>query len=448
MELRSPTTVSSDEIDVYVTRIENLKQRLLNINEKVILLERQELEDQHRGVTGGDTSLDRECKIETNKQIYIERLNKKLIALNTKISQNRELRRTIDEMQQERCRYDEIYTKLEREVLCQTEQMSRVLDEGKKAMKARDKALSGIEVLNKQLEEGSDIFRLEQEELSVLEEKFRKEDAMVPSRRRTQAQERRATQKTKRQDEDEESQNDNEMEEYDDEKALDDALARVLELTGKKVEDVDVIIHAIESSRDGRFALFDRIGELEAEAASNESKLSDMEKELRRLLRQGMNNDSLKTKEQREDRMKQSQIESQIDDIESRYQAKVDTWNRVRSKVMKVYEELQLDMPNDVMIRSADDGVTENNVLKYLGAIERKASEILAAIQEEDDDYNNDDGQDEKHRASLVKKGEYGTSNLLLPSATVIGNEYNSQVDDDVRPFTMKELQQSLKENA
>jgi hypothetical protein len=173
-----------------------------------------------------------------------------------------------------------------------------------------------------------------------------------------------------------------------------------------------------------------------------------MEKELRRLLRQGMNTDSLKRKEQREDRMKQSQIESQIDDIESRYQATVNTWNRLRSKVMKVYEELQLDMPNDVMIRSANDGVTENNVLKYLGAIERRASEILAAIQEEDDDDNNDNDQDDKQRALLVKKGEYGTSSLVLPSATVIGTEYNSQVDDDVRPFTMKELQQSLKENA
>jgi hypothetical protein len=115
---------------------------------------------------------------------------------------------------------------------------------------------------------------------------------------------------------------------------------------------------------------------------------------------------------------------------------------------MKVYEELQLDMPNDVIIRSADDGVTENNVLKYLGAIERRASEILAAIQEEDDDDNNDNDQDDKQRALLVKKGEYGTSSLVLPSATVIGTEYNSQVDDDVRPFTMKELQQSLKENA
>lgn len=448
MELRSPPTTSSGEIDVYVTRIEILKQRLLNINEKVILLERQELEDQHRGLTGGD-SLNRECKIETDKQIYIERLDKKLIALNTKISQNRELRRTINEMRQERCRYDEIYTKLEREVQCQTEQMSRVLDEGKKAMKARDKSLAGIEALNKQLEEGSNVLRLEQEELSLLEEKLRREDAKVPCRRRTQAQERRATQKTKQQDEDEESQNDDEMEEYDDEKVLDDTLARVLELTGKKVDDVDGIIHAIESSRDGRFALFDRIGDLEAEAATNESKLLDTEKELQRLLRQGMNTDSLKMKEQRDDRMRQSQIESQIDDIESRYQAKVDTWNRVRSKVMKVNEELQLDIPNGVMIRSADDGVTENNVLKYLGAIERKASEILAAIQEEDDDDNNDNEQDEKYRTSLVKKCEYVTSSgLVLPSATVIGNESNSQVDDDVRPFTMKELQVSLKENA
>ena len=74
--------------------------------------------------------------------------------LNTKISHNRELRQKIDEMRQERCRLDVIYTKLERDVQYQTDQMSMVLEEGKKAIKARDNAIGELEALNKQLEEG------------------------------------------------------------------------------------------------------------------------------------------------------------------------------------------------------------------------------------------------------------------------------------------------------
>jgi hypothetical protein len=145
------TTVPSEEVEVYSRKVENLKKRLQAVNEKIIQHELKELEEQHKA---GCDGLERESKIETEKQIYIDRLNKKLVALNTKISQNRELRRKIDEMRQERCRHDVIYTKLERDVQCQTKQMSRVLEEGKKAMKGRDKAIGELEALNKQLEEG------------------------------------------------------------------------------------------------------------------------------------------------------------------------------------------------------------------------------------------------------------------------------------------------------
>jgi hypothetical protein len=145
------TTVPSEEVEVYSRKVENLKKRLQAVNEKIIQHELKELEEQHKV---GCDGLERESKIETEKQIYIDRLNKKLVALNTKISQNRELRRKIDEMRQERCRHDVIYTKLERDVQCQTKQMSRVLEEGKKAMKGRDKAIGELEALNKQLEEG------------------------------------------------------------------------------------------------------------------------------------------------------------------------------------------------------------------------------------------------------------------------------------------------------
>jgi len=65
------------------------------------------------------------------------------------------LRSQIDALRQERCRHDEIYTRLEHEVLGQAEKMGSVLEKGKKILKLRDKAIAQLEAANKQLEEGT-----------------------------------------------------------------------------------------------------------------------------------------------------------------------------------------------------------------------------------------------------------------------------------------------------
>ena len=79
-----------------------------------------------------------------------------------------------------------------------------------------------------------------------LEEQFRREVEKVPSRRRTGL-ERRVTRphtsSSQKMSEDNEEDQNMKIEEYDDEKALDDALARILELTGMSKHDVDELLH-------------------------------------------------------------------------------------------------------------------------------------------------------------------------------------------------------------
>ncbi len=144
-----PRTMASNKVEVFTRKVEIMKNQLQAVNEKIVQL--KENEEKYKVGCGG---IDKGKKIETEKQTCIDRLNKKLVALNTKNSHNRELRQKIDEMRQERCRLDVIYTKLERDVKGQTDQMSMVLEEGKKAMKARDNAIGELKALNKHLEDG------------------------------------------------------------------------------------------------------------------------------------------------------------------------------------------------------------------------------------------------------------------------------------------------------
>jgi hypothetical protein len=87
------------------------------------------------------------------------------------------------------------------------------------------------------------------------------------------------------------------------------------------------------------------------------------------------------------------------------------------------------DRPEDLI---GTDDVTENNAMQYLAAIEQKASKIWAEIRGDDSE------EQESHHGTSPSKHEEKIVRLMLPST------YNSQEDNDERPFTMKELQESL----
>ena len=323
----------NQQIEVYKKKIEHLRAKIQDANEQIIHQEQNKMLEQKRQSGGDSLTL---SKIEKEKLILVERLNHKLGELNKKISHNKELRTKIDELRQERARYDEIYTKLEHDVQHQTEQMTCELEKGKAALKSRDKAISELEALNKQLQEGRGALKLEQEELGTLEEQFQRHEQQSAELSANMRPNTNISQKTSAEEDQ------NEEEEYDDEQALDDALAKIKSLSG--IDDVNKLIQAIERKEELHFGLFSRIAELEEEAAKIESKITDAEEELKKVQRCGKNIVSQKQKELKLLDKKQKQLQEKAQYIEAQYQAQIDVWNSVRSKIMTVHNELGLSV--------------------------------------------------------------------------------------------------------
>ena len=323
----------NQQIEIYKLKISKEKNRIQTLNEQLI---RQSMSSSvRRGGGDSKSNKDRETKIATEKQRLCDRLNTKLVALNKKLSENKQLRRKIDEMRQQRCRFDEIYTKLEREVRSQAEQMTRVLEEGKQTLQQRDKASSELSALTKQLDEVSKCLKLEQGELKKLQKLEFAEKEQVKSavqRRMSRPQ----TTKTVLEE------NPKEMEEFDDEKVLDDALAKVFELTG--IDNVDTLIERITATEETNFSLFSRIAELEAEASQNDAKISDAEQELARVQRSGVNNGTKRQKELHDMKEKRLNLATKIRHVEAQLEAQMNIWNGLKSKILTVHDELGLSV--------------------------------------------------------------------------------------------------------
>ncbi|KAL9189204.1 hypothetical protein ACHAXT_011694 [Thalassiosira profunda] len=308
--------------------------------------------------------------------------------------------------------------------------MAVVLEQGKQAIKRKDRASQELEALTKQLDEGRVALKQEQEEVRRLEEIVQKADAQGDTERRkasrpigaaAAAQKLAAEKATSREEEYE-----------DDESALDEALVKVFQLTG--IDDVDVLIERLVQSEDLRLSLFTSISDLEAQAADNETKIADAKQELERAQRCGVNKDTQTQKDLASMAEKRRLLEEKIKDVEAELESQMSVWKGMMERVSDVHSELGLELEEDLV---KDSAVNEGNVLQYLAAIESKASEILAGVN----------GSFEDEDAPLSPVSNIGplvkTTTLDLPSANT---EENAGLGDDdgERPLTVKELHKSL----
>ena len=69
-----------------------------------------------------------------------------------------------------------------------------------------------------------------------------------------------------------------------------------------------------------------------------------MENEVRRLIAYEMNTDTRRQREQHSLEVRQSQAEKKIKNVDAQYQVALNTWSRLRSKIMSIHEELGLSV--------------------------------------------------------------------------------------------------------
>lgn len=407
------------QIEVYKQKIAHERARIEHANQKIIQHEQEKaIEQKNKAGNDDDHTL---SKIEKEKQILTDKLNHKLATLNKKIDDNKQLRKKIDSLRLERVRYDEIYTKLERDVQKQTKQMTQVLEQGKQALKARDKASADLDALTKQNEESKAALQRERAELYKLEEMFRREEqlsAELLSSRPNTVKSQKANTK----------ENQNEDESYDDELAMDTALAKIKTLTG--IDDIDQLIKAIEDKKELRFGLFTSINQLEEEIAMNETKIASAELELKRLERSGLNANAQKQKELQSLQQKQLHLEAKGQEVDNQHQSQLQTLNSLREKIQIAHSDLGLSVPEDLI------GTDTFSEMDYLAAIEQKVTAILTTIN---GDYE-DDAASNMASPSKLNCNNETTTKLELPSS---GGQVREL--DGERPFTMEELQQSLR---
>ena len=243
--------------------------------------------------------------------------------------------RKIDELRKERVRYDEIYTNLEQEVQANTVEMSHLLEGGKRTIKMREKALDEAEAMRTQLRQASEALRVDKEEHAKLQQYFQ--------------QQRQDTASPKQHDEDnalhqkpdaicqEELYDDVE---YDDERALDEAFAKVKELI--PISDAEALVKKLTQIDELNFSRFNYITQELETSEILDHKIAEAQQELEMLRCSDMVVDVRMQQEAALKLEKRRELEQQIKKFDHQIDEKLNEWKSIKVSIETACSDLDV----------------------------------------------------------------------------------------------------------
>ena len=368
------------QADELTRRIELEKRRTKDV-ESGIEHVRAKIIEQRREMGGVDAAQEKNTHIQRNLKMLENRLDKALGKYNDALAHNKQLRGTIDNLRKERVLFDDIYKKLEHELAEKKNRMGEIIERSDKAYEARDKAVS--EMADKE----QLAFEKEWRELTKLIEHDKKMRAFMKNKAKAQgaAEEARLAAEA---DEAERKQKKREMagkwaqgkSKADAKKSharvqsYREAFRQIQEATG--IGDVEELVTSFMQAEDENFRLFNYVNTLNAEIERLEEQISECKNEIEKYKGSGAASDSQRRKllKDLEDRL--ARTEAKAESYDGKYKIATETVGALREGIWKVYNKIGCNTPHNAELLGAD-GVTDGNMMQYLGVIEQRTNEIL-----------------------------------------------------------------------
>ena len=374
------------QADELTRRTEMEKRRTKDV-EAGIERVRAKIIEQRREMGGVDAAQEKNTHIQRSLKMLENRLDKALGKYNDALAHNRQLRGTIDNLRKERVLFDDIYKKLEHELAEKKNRMGEIIERSDKAYEARDKAVSEMAKLKQQADKEQLAFEKEWRELTKLIEHDKKMRAFMKNKAKAQgaAEEARLAAEA---DEEERKQKKRDMagkwaqgkSKADAKKSqarvqsYREAFKQIQEATG--IGDIEELVNSFMQAEDENFRLFNYVNTLNAEIERLEEQISECKHEIEKYKGSGAANDSQRRKLLKDLEDKLARTEAKAKSYDGKYKTATATVSTLREGIWKVYNKIGCNTPANAELLGGD-GVTDGNMMQYLGIIEQRTNEIL-----------------------------------------------------------------------
>ncbi len=415
-----------------------------------------------------NSAADSQKQLSKQIKIYENRLDKAIQKYNQTVAQNKKLRSDIDTLRKDRNMYEANFRRLQEDLNKKRNAMSDAITSAENAYKNRERALEELEELKQRNEEEQKKFETEWNELVQQIDQDKKKREFIQLKEREKRVE--SVLDINPEDEDKiknltvlsEAEKQKTQESLELVQSYEDAIQKIKEATG--LQSFQELIDAFMRYEEKNSTLVRFVSEMTAELESLEKQISEMNVEISRFKSQDAYMDHSKKKELQimEEKLSQLEFKNQING--QRYKESIKTLTAVKDQLKGILEALD---PNEPLIQDMDEeGITEDNMMKYLSEIEKKANKIIqsyALIQAQKlqvDAIMKDDPS--LHRSNISTLNNIMTIGSQVPSNTNpirielpgLRNVYTEDdeddgfdIEDEEFPLTIDEIRQRVERN-
>lgn len=365
-------------IEVERKKIEELDSAIAKFQEKIL--------EQKKSGGGVNASITHNQIIQKQIKVLENRLDKCLLKFNDTLAQNKELRIKIDDYRRERVVFDAIYKKLEKELHERKKEMQAIIEDSKVAYQNRDKAQTEMISLQHHADKERAEFEGEFKELGELIKQQQAALEQMRLRALELAQEEQTLATTSQVDNKSDvvspvhnwSNNKDKGAQLSQEKihSYEEALQQIQDATG--VYDVNEIVTRFLEAEEQNFSLFNYVNDINSEIERLEHSIAEMRSQIEKYRGQGMSTDTMRKKALKELEEKLNRTQRKAEEYEQRQQKASRTILQLKNGIHSIFTRIGA-ATTSVEEMLGNQGVTESNMMQYLGVIEQRTTEILQA---------------------------------------------------------------------
>lgn len=462
--VQAEITKLQDMADLYTRKIEIERRRVEDLDHHLQLSDLKILE-QRRAMGGIHAAKENSLQVTKQVKVLENKLDKALVQFNEALSSNKVLREEIDNLRRERVAFDTVYKKMEKELHEKKKEMANIIEISNIAYEARDQAQNEMAALRAQADKEAAAFEAEWRELGKILEADRKMKEMNMRNKLKMAEQGGSHQYGEMSMEDEAklrkkvikgswhlmkdktstSLAAQKVESYE------EAFQKIQQATG--ITDIDDLVTTFIAAEDQNFSLFNFVNELNQEQEKLEEQMTELNGEIEKFKGAGAADDGVRKKLLKDLEGRLQRTDAKTEQYERRFQAAMRTVTALKDGITSIFTKIGCDNPANRELLG-DQGVSESNMLAYLGVIEQRANEILhlyaghqMALASAANPDHGAEASAEGLKAILGATGPMtpanaGGVNIDPPStADEYASEEDSEEEIDDRPLTRDELQ-------
>lgn len=398
---------------MYIKKIEKERKKIEDLD-KMIAKYQERIIDQKTRMGGVNAAQINNQLIQKQIKVLENRMDKCLMKFNETMAQNKVLRQRIDEYRRERVVFDGIYKKLERELHEKKKEMAAIIEDSKNAYQARDKSQSEMIALQQHAEKERTDFEMEFKELGEL---IKQQHIMLEQIRLKQFERTADRPLLTAGSAANNNSTLNDRENIVDDKNLiafqgndqwdhtagksdhhsknrhnthanvqalsqekihshEDSLNKIQEATG--IYDINELVTRFLEAEEQNFSLFNYVNDINSEIERLEHSITDMRNQIEKYRGQGASTDTQRKKALRSLEDKLSRTDRKAEEYENRHNKALKTLTQLKNGIHSIFTRIGA-ASTSVEEMLGNQGVTESNMMQYLGIIEQRTSEILQA---------------------------------------------------------------------